>query len=107
MEFFEYISDIMQNFIRIVQSIGFFDILDILLLTIVIFYLLKLTEETRAKQLLKGIVLLIALYVVVQICQLKAMTFLLDNFLQVGILAILIVFQPELRRILERSGAAA
>ena len=67
LEFFEYISDIMQNFIRIVQSIGFFDILDILLLTIVIFYLLKLTEETRAKQLLKGIVLLIALYVVVQI----------------------------------------
>lgn len=104
MEFFEYISDIMQNFIRIVQSIGFFDILDILLLTIVIFYLLKLTEETRAKQLLKGIVLLIALYVVVQICQLKAMTFLLDNFLQVGILAILIVFQPELRRILEKVG---
>ena len=104
MEVYEYIKDILQNFIRIVQSISFFDVLDILMLTVVIFYVLKLTKETRAMQLLKGIVLLILLYVLVQLCNLKAMSFIMENFLQVGILAIIIVFQPELRRILEKVG---
>ena len=104
MEVYEYIKDILQNFIRIVQSISFFDVLDILMLTVVIFYVLKLTKETRAMQLLKGIVLLILLYILVQLCNLKAMSFIMENFLQVGILAIIIVFQPELRRILEKVG---
>lgn len=104
MEVYEYIKDILQNFIRIVQSISLFDVLDILMLTVVIFYVLKLTKETRAMQLLKGIVLLILLYILVQLCNLKAMSFIMENFLQVGILAIIIVFQPELRRILEKVG---
>ncbi len=106
MEVYEYIRDIAQNFVRIIQSISFFDILDILMLTVVIFYVIKLTRETRAMQLLKGIILLILLYIVVQLCNLKAMSFLMENFLQVGILAIIIVFQPELRRILEKVGRA-
>lgn len=106
MEVYEYIRDIAQNFVRVIQSISFFDIIDILMLTVVIFYVLKLTKETRAMQLLKGIVLLILLYVLVQLCNLKAMSFLMENFLQVGILAIIIVFQPELRRILEKVGRA-
>ena len=106
MEVYEFIRDISQNFIRVMQSVSFFDILDILMLTVVIFYVLKLTMETRAMQLLKGIILLILLYIVVQLCNMKAMSFLMENFLQVGILAIIIVFQPELRRILEKVGRA-
>lgn len=100
----KYAEDIVQNFIRIIQSIDFFDILDILILTFLIYFLIKLMRETRAMQLLKGILLIIVIFILVQIFPLNAMGFLIDNFLQVGIITIIIVFQPELRRILERVG---
>ncbi|MCH5206685.1 MAG: diadenylate cyclase CdaA [Oscillospiraceae bacterium] len=103
-ELVEYIRDIFQNFLRIIQSINFFDVLDILILTFLVYYLIKLMRETRAMQLLKGIFFLLIMFVLVQIFKLKAMSFLIDNFLQVGIIAIIIVFQPELRRILEKVG---
>lgn len=100
----KYIGDIIANFLRIVQSITIFDVLDILILTFLIYYLIKLMRETRAMQLLKGIFLIVVVFILVQIFNLKTMGFLIDNFLQVGIIAIIIVFQPELRRILEKVG---
>ncbi len=99
-----YVTDYFQNFLRIIQSINFFDVLDIIILTFLVYYLIKLMRETRAMQLLKGIFFLVIIFVLVQIFQLKAMSFIIENFLQVGIIAIIIVFQPELRRILEKVG---
>lgn len=104
MELLSYLTDIFQNFVRIFQSINFFDVLDILLLTILIYYVIKLMRETRAMQLLKGVIIIIVIFLLVQVFKLKAMGYLMENFLQVGIIAIIIVFQPELRRILERVG---
>lgn len=103
-EAIKYVSDIIANFLRIVQSITIFDVLDILMLTFLIYYLIKLMRETRAMQLLKGIFLIVVVFILVQIFNLKTMGFLIDNFLQVGIITIIIVFQPELRRILEKVG---
>ncbi len=103
-EIVEYIKDIFQNFLRIIRSISFFDVLDIIILTFLVYYLIKLMRETRAMQLLKGIFFLLIMFALVQIFELKAMGFLIDNFLQVGIIAVIIVFQPELRRILEKVG---
>ena len=105
-EFVKYVEDIIQNFVRIIRSISFFDVLDILILTLLVFYLIKLMRQTRAMELLKGIFFVIVVFVVVQIFQLKAMGFIFENFFQVGIIAIMIVFQPELRRILEKVGQA-
>lgn len=101
-----FISDIFQNFLNIIQSINFFDVLDILILTLLVYFLIKLMRETRAIQLLKGILFIIVIFVLVEIFQLKVMGYIIDNFLQVGIIAIIIVFQPELRRILEKVGRA-
>lgn len=100
----EYVKDISRNFVKIFQSITFFDVLDILILTFLVYYVIKLMRETRAMQLLKGILIVVIVYFLVQIFQLKTMSFLFDNFLQVGIIALMIVFQPELRRILEKVG---
>lgn len=99
-----FISDIFQNFLNIIQSINIFDVLDILILTLLVYFLIKLMRETRAIQLLKGIFFIIVIFVLVELFQLKVMGFIIDNFLQVGIIAIIIVFQPELRRILEKVG---
>lgn len=103
-ELVEYITDVFQNFTRIILSINFFDVLDILILTFLVYYVIKLMRETRAMQLLKGIFFIVIIFVLVQIFELKAMGYLINNFLQVGIIAIIIVFQPELRRILEKVG---
>lgn len=104
MNIITYIKDMVQNLINVFLSITIFDIIDILLLTYLIYMLFKLLRETRAEQLLKGILILVGIFAVVQICQLKVMSFLLENFFQVGLIAIVVVFQPELRRILERVG---
>lgn len=106
MGIFKYIEDIFGNFVRIVMSVTVFDVLDILLLTFLIYALIRLMRETRAMQLLKGIFLLLLVFIVVKSFDLKVMGYLIDNFLQVGIIALIIVFQPELRRILEKVGRA-
>ncbi len=106
MDFMTYLSDIFQNFLRVVMSITVFDVIDILLLTYLVYMVLKLMKETRAEQLMKGILILVLMFMVVQVCQLKVMSFIFENFFQVGIIAIVVVFQPELRRILERVGRA-
>lgn len=106
MDVMTYLSDIFQNFVRVVMSITVFDVIDILLLTYLIYMVFKLMRDTRAEQLMKGILILVLMFIVVQVCQLKVMSFLFENFFQVGLIAIVIVFQPELRRILERVGRA-
>lgn len=106
MEFFSYISDAFSNLVRVLMSITVFDVIDILLLAVLICVIIKLMQETRAEQLLKGILVLVALFFLVQICQLKVMSFLFQNFFQVGLIAVVIVFQPELRRMLEKVGTA-
>lgn len=106
LDFLSYISDIMNNLVRVIMSITVFDVIDILLLAVLICVVIKFMQDTRAEQLLKGILILVVLFLVVQACQLKVMSFLFQNFFQVGLLAVVIVFQPELRRMLEKVGTA-
>ena len=65
---------------------------------------MKLIRETRAGQLMKGIVLLVIAYVVAKYVELKSITYIIKQALDVGLIALLILFQPELRRALEKVG---
>ncbi len=105
-QFLNNIVDIFYRIGSVLGSIRFVDVIDMLLLTYIIYKGIKLVRETKAQQLLTGIFIIIGIYIFSSAVELKAMTFLLENFLQVGILAIIVVFQPELRRILERMGRA-
>ncbi len=80
------------------------DILDILIVAFVIFGVIKLVMETRAAQLVKGIVALVVAAQVADWLDLNAISYLLANTMQVGVLAIFIMFQPEIRRALEKIG---
>ncbi len=100
----EYVSDIFSRFISILSSINIRDIIDMLLLTYFIYKGIKLVRETKAQQLIVGIVIVVIVYLVASELELKVMSYLLENFFQVGIIAVVVVFQPELRRILERVG---
>ncbi len=77
---------------------------DILIIALIIYKILDLIKETRAEQLLKGIAMLIIATKVSEFFELHAVYWLLKNAMTVGLIAILIIFQPELRRALEHLG---
>lgn len=80
------------------------DVIDIALLSVIIFKLIKIIRETRAGQLAKGIIFLLIAYFSCFIFKVRTMEFLLKLILNNGFIAILIMFQPEMRRTLERVG---
>ena len=80
------------------------DIIDILLVTFVIYKALRFIRDTRAVHLLKGVIVLVVTMQVSQFAKLHTVHDLLSNALQLGLIAIIIVFQPELRRALEQLG---
>ncbi len=102
------ITDIVENAMnvgRAFMSITVFDVIDIFLMAAIIYMILRFITSTRAEQLLKGIIIVVLLiWALATLFQLKVMSFLLENFLQVAFIAIVIVFQPELRGMLERVG---
>ena len=80
------------------------NILDILLMSLLIFAVYKFISKRRAGKLAVGMILVIALSLISSIAGMKGITFILSNFYQVGILAVIILFQPELRAALEKVG---
>lgn len=84
--------------------IGFVDIVDILLVAFIFYKVICLVRETRAQQVLKGIIFLLMLVPLSEWLRLDALNYILVNVMQIGIIALIIVFQPELRRMLEKVG---
>lgn len=80
------------------------DIIDILIVSFFIYKALKFIRDTRTIQLLKGIVVLIVVMQGSYFLKLHTVYYILSNAMQLGLIAILIVFQPELRRALEQVG---
>ncbi|WP_197275530.1 MULTISPECIES: diadenylate cyclase CdaA [unclassified Fictibacillus] len=79
-------------------------IVDILLVTYVFYKLIMLIRGTKAVQLLKGIVVIVAVWLASSFFELRTMGWLMDKAITYGLLAIIIIFQPELRRALEQLG---
>lgn len=80
------------------------DVIDILIVTFLVYKSLKFIRDTRTMQLLKGIVVLVVIMQASYFVNLHTVYYLLSNAMQLGFIAILIVFQPELRRALEQLG---
>lgn len=80
------------------------DIIDILIVAFVIYKLLGLIRQTRAEQLLKGVLVLVVATFVSDLLKLHTINWLLKGTVALGAVAILVVFQPELRRALEFMG---
>lgn len=90
----------LKNFV----FIGWVDLIDILIVAFIFYKVIGLVKETRAQQVLKGIVFLLVLTPFSEWLQLDALNYILVNVMQIGIIALIIVFQPELRRVLEKVG---
>ncbi len=98
------LNDIMESIYSVLRTVEPVDFLDIALLSYLIYFVFKFIRETRAGQLIKGIVFLVVAYAVSSAIELKAITYLLEQTFSIGILAIMIIFQPEIRRAVEKIG---
>lgn len=96
--------EIIQNVVAILKTIEIRDIIDIFAVAIIIFSLFKLVRETRAAQLLKGIVVLFLIYIISSLFRLVMLTALLQMLFEGAVLLVAIIFQPEIRQYLERMG---
>lgn len=94
----------LKNSLLTILPPTFWDIIDIAVLSFLIYKLIQFMRESRAGGLFKGVVILVICYLVAKTMQMKALTFLLQNVFSVGLLAVIILFQPELRRSLEKVG---
>ncbi len=88
----------------ILNSFGISDFLDIVVVAYLMYQAIRLVRETRAIQLVKGLAVLVGVYAVATFAQMRSLSFLIRYVFQYGALALLIVFQPELRRSLEQVG---
>lgn len=80
------------------------DIIDIILVAVLLYEIIKLLRDSSAGQVLKGIVVIIIATQIFGWLQLNVLYYLLSKTLQIGILALVILFQPELRRMLDSLG---
>lgn len=99
-----YLTDIWNSLVSVFRSIGLIDWLDIIFLAIIMYWLIKLVRETRAEQLIKGVVVLAAVLFVLNQFGFKAMGVISQMVMNVGLIAFIVMFQPELRRALEKVG---
>lgn len=97
--------DFFKNFIGIFTTMSFpVDYLDIIVVAVLIYFVMKFARETRMGQLIKGVLLILFLHQVAKFLNFTAFTYILENTIQLSFIAVLVVFQPELRSGLERIG---
>lgn len=103
-KFFNFLSNIKNAFdlsspFRVVMLI-----LDVAIVAVVVYYIYVLIKKTRAVQIFKGFLIVLALLAVSELLDLVILNFILENFLTYGMILMIIVFQPELRSALEKLG---
>ncbi len=99
------IQEFFANLTKTFPTIGVMDIVDILVVAVMIYYVIYLIWNTSAKRIAWAIVILLVATLVTELLNLHTVNYLLDRILQLGFVALVIVFQPELRRLLERLGS--
>ena len=100
-DFADYISELGSHPWQIVTFI-----LDMTIVIFLLVYFVKVAKKSRVWQLLKGIVLLIVITILSNLLELRLLYFILTSFMSYGVIALLIIFQPELRRAIEQLGSS-
>lgn len=100
----DYIVQKGQFLLNLARQFTFKDAIDVIIVTILIYSAIKLVRETRAGQLVKGIIILVVIFLLSSQFELLMLSTILRTFFQFAFLALLIIFQPEIRKALEQMG---
>ncbi len=98
------LHDFIEILIRLVTYFSIFDLLDIIIVSFLVYYLIVFIRDTRIQQLMKGILVIFVAYLLATWLKLNTLLYIIDIIVNNGILAVIIVFQPELRSFLEHMG---
>ncbi len=105
------LRDLFDNFLTNIgetfKQISFVDVIDILCVAVILYFVYKFVKERRAGKLALGVLLIIVFLFISELIELHAMQFLFRNIFQVGVLSLVILFQPELRSFLEKVGGGS
>jgi diadenylate cyclase len=94
------------EYINVVLSISPVVVIDIMLMAFIIYKGIQLIRETRAEQLIKGILVLVLIFILARSFRLKYISWILNNVFGQIVVAAVVIFQPEIRRLLERVGTS-
>lgn len=99
-------TNILEPFMGLFRfpSIGITDVVEIAIIAFVLYKIMLWIQTTKAWNLLRGFAVVLAIYVVTTVLQFTTIPWIINNTLNVGIIAIVILFQPEIRRALEQLG---
>ena len=100
-------SELLSMIVKSFSNMSLWSILDILVVSYIFYKVYMLMKETRAEQLLKGIALIIVLIPISYLLRLDMLYFILNKTLTIGVLSVIIIFQPEIRRALEHLGRSS
>lgn len=93
-----------NSVLTVLKTFRFVDIIDIVVIAFIVYSLFKLVRDTRAEQLVKGIVILLIAYLVATVFNMLMMEILLRTLFEFGVVLLVIIFQPEIRNALEQLG---
>ncbi len=99
-----FLSQAWQTFLSVARRFTWKDALDVCIATLLLYGIIKLVRETRAGQLVKGIILLVALFLISSYLDLMMLNAILRAFFQSAFVVVVILFQPEIRKALEQVG---
>ena len=102
--FFDSVYSIFNQILFAITSLGILDILDIIIVAFIVYKAIEFLRESRAALLLKGILILLVVSAVANLFDLVSMKWLLDKLFDYALIAVVVIFQPELRRALEKVG---
>lgn len=98
------LETLLHNSYYMLQTVGIMDVVDILIVAYIIYRLMKLLKDTSAARLAKGVIWLLLIFLVASVAGLTTISFILQTSLGIGVTAAIVIFQPELRRLLEQLG---
>ncbi len=102
----EVIGSALNDFATRLMSIGVTDVIDIVVVAYLIYKIIQFVRRTNTYNLAKGIILVFLVLWLSELLRLTMINYLIRNLMELGLIALLILFQPELRRILERMGSS-
>lgn len=105
-EYFNQLTEVFKSQVK-AFSFGVHDLIDIIVVAVLLYYVYKFIRDRRAAKLALGVFFIMLVKVLTDIFSLNALGFIINNFFQIGLIAIVIIFQPELRSALEQAGGTS
>lgn len=107
MKIAEWFADFLSGMLQTIRSITVVDFLDIFFVAIILYYAFRFVRERRAGKLAVGVIFFTMFLVLSDLLGMHALKYIFQNLFQVGVIALVVLFQPEMRSALEKMGGSS